>query len=218
MKRSAFTMIELIFVIVIMGILAAIALPRFASVQDDANIASENAGIASARSGVQAISGKLTLRPGASILITFLNADGVISDLNVTRGGKGTAYSPTAGGTTASNYPSALSVEETASGGVGPSGTQSYQLVATSSGYLANTMGSVLSDGRNAYATGAVSQYLNGVLTTGGTPDETGMTILGPASRSVADANADLNNLGVWIYNGYTGQINWRADRTGYNL
>lgn len=36
--KSAFTMIELIFVIVIVGILAAVAIPRFAATRDDAEV------------------------------------------------------------------------------------------------------------------------------------------------------------------------------------
>ena len=42
-KQHGFTMIELIVVIVILGILAAVALPRFTNIQGDARIAKLNA-------------------------------------------------------------------------------------------------------------------------------------------------------------------------------
>ena len=45
--KNAFTMIELIFVIVILGILAAVAIPRFAATRDDAKVSkiAQNIGI-----------------------------------------------------------------------------------------------------------------------------------------------------------------------------
>ena len=51
--KKAFTMIELIFVIVALGILAMVALPRLASSKEDAEIARVKAEIAAIRSAIQ---------------------------------------------------------------------------------------------------------------------------------------------------------------------
>ncbi|MDR3178351.1 MAG: type II secretion system GspH family protein [Campylobacteraceae bacterium] len=52
MKRSAFTMVELVFVIVILGILASIAVPRLAASRDDAVLAKGKADISAIRSSI----------------------------------------------------------------------------------------------------------------------------------------------------------------------
>lgn len=52
MKRFAFTMIELVFVIVILGILAAIAIPRFAATRDDAQIAKGRSDVSAIRAAI----------------------------------------------------------------------------------------------------------------------------------------------------------------------
>lgn len=51
-KRNGFSMIELVFVIVILGILAAIAIPKFAATRDDAQIAKGRSDVAAIRAAI----------------------------------------------------------------------------------------------------------------------------------------------------------------------
>ena len=79
--QGGFTLIELIVVIVILGILAATALPRFSNLSGDARIASLNA----ARGALSATSamthGRFLVTPAAT-----QNVEGVLISMNETSG------------------------------------------------------------------------------------------------------------------------------------
>ena len=60
--KKAFTMIELIFVIVIIGILSAIAIPKFAATRDDAIITKARATVGALRSAIATERQKRILR------------------------------------------------------------------------------------------------------------------------------------------------------------
>ena len=61
-SKKAFTMIELVFVIVVIGILSAIAIPKFAATRDDATITKALATVAAVRSALATERQKRILR------------------------------------------------------------------------------------------------------------------------------------------------------------
>lgn len=81
--RKAFTMIELIFVIVILGILAAVAIPKFVGVTDDAKIAAEQGVAGGVRGAIATMYGKaLVVNPtitGGSATITSGNVSWTVN-------------------------------------------------------------------------------------------------------------------------------------------
>ena len=72
-SKKAFTMVELIFVIVVIGILSAIAIPKLAATRDDAEITKAIATLGSVRSAVATERQKRILR-GEFTPITSLSS------------------------------------------------------------------------------------------------------------------------------------------------
>ena len=80
--RAAFTMVELVFVIVVIGILAAVAIPKLAASRDDAVIAKARTTVAAVRSSVRTERHKRILRGDFDHPITSLhNAANTVFDV-----------------------------------------------------------------------------------------------------------------------------------------
>jgi len=68
--KKAFTMIELVFVIVVIGILSSIAIPKFAATRDDAIISKARAEVAAMRSAIATERQKRILRGDFTDVVT----------------------------------------------------------------------------------------------------------------------------------------------------
>jgi len=64
MKRQAFTMVELIFVIVIIGILASVAIPKFIGIKDNAKKSAEIATISAVATALDNANGEWSINEG----------------------------------------------------------------------------------------------------------------------------------------------------------
>ena len=80
-NSKAFTMIELIFVIVVIGILSAIAIPKLAATRDDAIISKASATIGAVRSALATVRQKRILRGDFNQTISW-SSSGVFQTTN----------------------------------------------------------------------------------------------------------------------------------------
>ena len=84
--QKAFTLIELIFVILILGVLTAVAVPKFSGLTDNAKISAELSTVASVQVALDSCHGEWIINEGSftcggSINSDDLNSDGYPTDL-----------------------------------------------------------------------------------------------------------------------------------------